>query len=70
MSQAKKISDDANAEILMMMAMLSSKSETTIENVTGTMDSFKVEMKGDVENLESKMVTGFNNAGFDRKKIL
>ena len=69
MSQGKKILDDAIAELLVMMATLSSRLETTVESATGTMDSFKAEMKKDVKKLEAMMVTGFSNQDLVRKKI-
>ena len=68
-SQAEKISDDALAELVMMMAMLSPQLATTMESVTVTMHSFKAKMKGDVENLAAKMVTGFSSEGVEREKI-
>ena len=45
-SQVKqKISDDANADTALMMDVLSSRSDITLESVVGTIDSFKGEMK-------------------------
>ena len=57
-SQRKTIADDANAKLLMMMAMLGSESDIGTEGVKGTVKSAKnemKEMKEDAKHLEAKM---------------
>ena len=39
-----------------------------MKEVTGTVGNFRGEMKGDVQNLETKMTDGFRNEGILRKK--
>ena len=62
--QSKKITEDANEKLLAAMA----ERFRSMREVEGTVDSFRGEMKGDVENLEDTMTDGFKTQGIQRKK--
>ena len=63
-SQSTKITEDASEKILKAMSELFSP----MNEVKGTVDGFRGEMKGDVKNLEDKLTEGFRIEGIQKKE--
>ena len=62
-SQSKNISEDASAELMAMLADITS----SMKYFKGTMDCYRGEMKGMSRILEAKMTDGFKTEGIQRK---
>ena len=65
-SQAQKISDESLADVDLMMARLSTKHDTAVENIDDLHNEGR-DISNNVKNLEA---AGFRDAGTEKKKGL